>query len=293
MEVARHGSVSRAAESLHLTQPAVTRTIRELETICGKPLVEREGRGIRITPHGEVFLRHAGRSIAAARSGIAALEQLELTEVAPIRVGALPTVSATVMPEAVAAYMATGTRNRLGIVTGENRVLLDHLRNGDLDLVIGRLPAPENMQGLVFEPLYRDKVVFVVASNHSLAGRRQIAIDDMSAFPVMVPTAGSIIRPFVDRLFIEQGFPWPRQVLETVSDSFGRAFVRRHQAIWIISRGVVASEIENGEFSVLPIDTDSTMGSVGLNMRAETELPPGAEIFADIVRRMTGSDQLQ
>jgi LysR family pca operon transcriptional activator len=287
MEVARHGSVSRAAESLHLTQPAVTRTIRELETICGKPLIEREGRGIRITPHGEIFLRYAGRSLSAARGGIAALEQLGLSETAPIRIGALPTVSATVMPEAVAAYLATGTRNRLGVVTGENRVLLDQLRNGDLELVIGRLPAPENMQGLVFEPLYRDKVVFVVASSHPLAGRRQIAIDDMSAFPVMVPTSGSIIRPFVDRLFIEQGFPWPRHALETVSDSFGRAFVRRHQAVWIISRGVVASEIESGEFSVLPIDTDATMGSVGLNKRADTDLPPGAEIFADIVRRIT------
>ena len=102
-----------------------------------------------------------------------------------------------------------------------------------------------------------------------------------------MPQPGSIIRPFVDRLFIEQGFPWPRRAIETVSDSFGRAFLRRHKAIWIISRGVVASEIESGEFTVLPIDTEQTMGSVGLNRRAETELPPGAEIFADIVRRLT------
>ncbi|MFZ2103140.1 MAG: pca operon transcription factor PcaQ [Oricola sp.] len=287
MEVARHGSVSRAAESLALTQPAVTRTIRELEAICGRPLVARDGRGIRITPHGEVFLRHAGRSLSAARSGVEALEQLDLTDATPIRIGALPTVSATVMPEAVAEFLATGTRNRLVIVTGENRVLLDQLRTGELDFVIGRLSAPENMQGLAFEPLYRDKVVFVVDASHPLAGRRQIAVDDMLDFPVLVPQVGSIIRPFVDRVFIEQGFPYPRQAIETVSDSFGRAFVRRHEAIWIISRGVVASEIESGEFAVLPIDTEQTMGSVGLNMRADAELPPGAEIFADIVRRLT------
>lgn len=293
MEVARHGSVSRAAESLALTQPAVTRTIRELETICGKPLVARDGRGIRITSHGEVFLRHAGRSLSAARAGIEALDQLDLTEAAPIRIGALPTVSATAMPEAVAEFFATGTRNRLVIVTGGNRVLLDQLRTGELDLVIGRLPAPENMQGLVFEPLYRDKVAFIIDAKHPLAGRRQIAFDEMLDFPVLVPQIGSIIRPFVDRLFIEQGFPWPRHAIETVSDSFGRAFVRRHQAIWIISRGVVSPEIENGEFSILPIDTDATMGSVGLSMRADTDLPPGAEIFADIVRRITASDQLQ
>jgi LysR family transcriptional regulator, pca operon transcriptional activator len=287
MEVARHASVSRAAESLNLTQPAVTRTIRELEAICGKPLVAKDGRGIRITPHGEVFLRHAGRSLSAARSGISALNQLDVSDGPSIRIGALPTVSASVMPEAVAEYLETGTRNRLAIVTGENRVLLDQLRNGELDLVIGRLPAPENMQGLVFEPLYRDKVVFIVAAGHPLAGRKQIGVEELSQYPVMVPTRGSIIRPFVDRLFIEQGFPYPPHAIETVSDSFGRAFLRRHNAIWIISRGVIASELKTGEFVTLPIDTESTLGSVGLNMRAESELPPGAEIFVEIVRRRT------
>jgi LysR family pca operon transcriptional activator len=139
LEVARHGSVSRAAESLHLTQPAVTRTVRELEAVCGKPLVAKDGRGIRITPHGEIFLRHAGRSLSAARSGLAALQQLELVDGPLIRIGALPTVSASVVPRAVAEYLESGALNRLAIVTGENRVLLDQLRNGELDIVIGRL----------------------------------------------------------------------------------------------------------------------------------------------------------
>lgn len=287
MQVARLGSVSRAAESLNLTQPAVTRTIRELEAICGRPLFARDGRGIRITPHGEVFQRHASRSLSAARRGIAAMEHLEISDGTPIRVGALPTVSASVMPEVVANYLESGARNRLAIVTGENRVLLDQLRRGELDLVVGRLAAPENMQRLSFEPLYRDRVVFVVAAGHPLAGRLSIAAKDFETYPVMTPTHGSIIQPYVDRLFIEQGFPQPRHAIETVSDSFGRAFLRRHQAIWIISRGVVASEIESGEFVELPIDTESTLGSVGFATRSEGELPPGAEIFVDIVRRIT------
>ena len=76
-------------------------------------------------------------------------------------------------------------------------------------------------------------------------------------------------------------------MIETVSDSFGRAFLRRHDAVWVISRGVVASEMEAGDIVTLPIDTDSTIGSVGLNMRADAQLPPGAELLADILRKMT------
>ncbi len=287
VEVSRQSSVSRAAEMLHLTQPAVTRTIRELEEICGQRLIEKDGRGIRITHYGEVFLRHAGSSLASARNGINALSQLNHTNGPMVRVGALPTVAASLIPRAVKAFLGTGLRNRLHIVSGENLVLLEQLRNGELDLVMGRLPAPENMQGLVFEPHYRERVVFAVDKDHPLAGKAQVKVSEMDAFPVLLPSAASIIRPFVDRLFIEHGIPDPKQVVETVSDSFGRAFTQQYQAIWVISRGVIAREIESGQFTELPIDTRATVGSVGLNMRAGETLDGAAQCFAEILMSLS------
>ncbi len=284
VEVTRHKSVTRAAESLKLTQPAVTRTLRELEAICGAPLVAKDGRGIRITPQGEAFLRHAGASLAAARSGLNAVADLEVRDRPAIRIGALPTVSALIMPGAVSRYLAESLRNPLRISTGENRALLDQLRAGELDLVMGRLPAPEIMTGLVFEPLYRDIVVFAVHNSHPLAGRISISASEISASPMLVPTSVSIIGPFVKRLFIEQGLPEAAQVIETVSDSFGRAFTREHGAIWIISRGVIAAELKSGEFVALPINTQSTLGSVGMCMKANEPIEPAVEIFAGFLR---------
>ncbi|WP_109314159.1 pca operon transcription factor PcaQ [Pseudovibrio ascidiaceicola] len=291
VEVSRQNSVSRAAEVLHLTQPAVTRTIRELEEICGQPLIEKDGRGIRITHYGEVFLRHAGTSLAAARNGINALSQLNYSDGPMVRIGALPTVAASLIPQAVKAFLDTGLRNRLHIVTGENHVLLDQLRNGELDLVMGRLPAPENMQGLVFEPHYRERVVFAVDKNHPLADKPQISVSELDAYPVLMPSVASIIRPFVDRLFIEHGIPEPEQAIETVSDSFGRAFTQEYNAIWIISRGVIAREIECGQFVELPIDTRATVGSVGLNMRAGETLDTAAQCFAEILMGLSEKEE--
>lgn len=291
VEVARLKSVSRAAENLHLTQPAVTRTIRELEDICGRPLVERDGRGIRISLHGEIFLKHAGSSLAAARNGINALAELSVTDGPKIRLGALPTVSASIIPQAVSDYLNSGMRNRLKVVTGENRALLDQLRNGELDLVMGRLPAPENMQGLIFEPLFRDKVILVARAGHPLAKHKQFRVEALNRFPVLVPTRQSIIRPFVDRLFVEQGITEPEQVIETVSDAFGRRFVEDYQAIWIISRGVVSAEIESGRFVSLPVDTDSTIGSVGLSTKADAALTPATSYFADIIRKIVAESE--
>ena len=287
VEVARQKSVGRAAITLSLTQPAVTRTIRELEQIVGAQLIEPDGRGIRLSHQGEVFLSHAGSGLAAVRSGIAALENVATVSGPPVRIGALPTVSATTMPGAVADFLASGVKSPLRVVTGENWVLLDQLRKGDLDLVMGRMPAPEMMTSLRFEPLYRDRVVFVVSKTHPLAGQRQVAADILAQHPVLVQPAGSIIHPFVERVMLEQGMAPPIQAVETVSDSFGRAFLRSSDAIWIISRGVVAAEIASGEFIELPIDTSSTMGAVGLITRDVDRPHDAAVFFADILRRRT------
>lgn len=268
VEVARQGSVVKAADHLHVSQPAVTKTIRELEEALGVVLFERDGRGIRITKPGEVFLRHATASLTALRQGIDSVSQDDLDNVPPVRIGALPTVSTRIMPRAMSLFLAEETRSRIKIVTGENAVLLEQLRVGELDLVVGRLAAPEQMAGFSFEHLYSEQVLFVTRSGHPLKSHGSV-FDTLGEYPVLMPTRGSIIRPFVERFLIANGVgPLPMQ-LETVSDSFGRAFVRSSDAVWIISSGVVAGDIADGVFEALPIDTSETKGPVGLTLRAD------------------------
>jgi LysR family pca operon transcriptional activator len=268
IEVARQKSVGKAADVLSITQPAVTRTIRELEDHLGATLFEREGRGIRISAFGEVFLKHAGESIAAVRRGVDSIAQAMSSIGPPLRIGALPTASASLMPEAVAEFLKAGTGSRATVVTGENRWLLDALRIGELDLVVGRLAAPERMTGLHFEPLYAEDVVFVARTGHPLVQRRNFSLGEIANFTVLMPPPGSVIRPFVDRLLLTNGIGELTNVVETVSDSFGRAFVERYDAIWIISRGVVETEITAGRFATLEVDTTETRGAVGLTTRA-------------------------
>ena len=269
VEVARQKSVMKAAELLHVSQPAVTKTIRELEEVLGVDVFERDGRGIRITRYGEVFLRHAGAAITALRQGIDSVTQERHGSAPPIRVGALPTVSTRVMPKAMALFLAEETGSRVKIVTGENAVLMEQLRIGELDLVVGRLAAPEKMAGFSFEHLYSEQVVFVVRTGHPLLTDEASPFEQLGAYPVLMPTHGSIIRPFVEQFLIANGVPGVPNQIETVSGAFGRAFVRSSDAIWIISAGVVAGDIEDGLLAALPIDTSETKGPVGLTVRAD------------------------
>ena len=109
LEVARQRSVGKAADVLHVSQPAVTKTIRELEQVLGVDVFERDGRGIKITRYGEVFLRHAGAALTALRQGLDSVSQEQFADAPPIRIGALPTVSSRIMPRAMELFLKERT----------------------------------------------------------------------------------------------------------------------------------------------------------------------------------------
>ena len=106
-----------------------------------------------------------------------------------------------------------------------------------------------------------------------------------------MPPPGSVIRPFVDRLLLTNGIGELTNVVETVSDSFGRAFVERYDAIWLISRGVVSSEIQAGRLATLDVDTTETRGAVGLTTRAGEA--PGLALSIMIAKLRERVEQLR
>ncbi len=288
IEVARQKSVGRAAETLAVTQPAVTRTIRELEDYLGVDLFVRDGRGIVITRFGEVFLQHAGESIAAVRRGVDSITLAKTSSGPPLRIGALPTASASFLPDAVAEFIEAGTGSRVTIVTGENRWLLDALRLGELDFVVGRLAAPEMMHGLNFEPLYSEEVGFAVRPQHPLLQRKTFSLQEIANYTVLMPIEGSVIRPFVSRFLLANGIGELPYTIETVSDSFGRAFLQNRDAVWIISKGVITHEIEAGHLVLLDIDTSETRGVVGFTTRANSERSLPMSIMITTIRARVG-----
>jgi LysR family pca operon transcriptional activator len=113
-------------------------------------------------------------------------------------------------------------------------------------------------------------VIFCVRAGHPLHEQGPGVFTELERYPVLMPTRASIIRPFVERYLIANGISGLPTQIETVSDSFGRAFVRATDAIWIISAGVVATDLADGTLAALPIDTSETKGPVGLTVRADS-----------------------
>lgn len=282
LEVARLRSVVNAADFLNISQPAATKTIKELEAILDTVLFDRSRRKLALTPFGELFQRYAGTSIAALSQGIEAVKEARADTI--IKVGALPTVSARILPRAVERFTQAGVPARTRIVTGPNGYLLSLLRVGDVDLVIGRMADPSAIAGLNFEHLYSEQIVFAVRVGHPLLAAEPFRLPMIEAYQTLMPPPDSVIRPTVDRLLIAHGVTRLQDDVETVSNAFGRAFTRQSDAVWIISGGVIAADLEEGQLAILPVDTAETLGPVGLTTRNDMALSPSAQMLVQSIR---------
>ncbi len=289
VEIVRQRSLKRAADQLNLTQPAISRTLSELEEISGATLLNRGRAGVTLTARGEYFHSFAQKSLAALEQGFSGLDAAGGGEAAEIRVGALPSVAARLMP-AVAVDLMALTPIRLVIADGSHEHLVAQLRAGLLDLVIGRLGAPESMLGLSFTQLYLEDVAVVVRPGHPLIANPDIR--RIGDWPVIYPPPWAAIRPFVERLLIAEGVPKPTCRLETVSGAFGRVHTRSSDAVWFISAGVVDAEIREGRLVRLPIATSGTEGPVGLMTRVGEAETPERQVFRLAVDRVLASEAL-
>ncbi|HTN63935.1 MAG TPA: pca operon transcription factor PcaQ [Devosia sp.] len=282
LEVARLKSVGNAAQSLNISQPAASKTIQELEELLGASLFDRSHRSLSLTAYGEVFYRYAGTSLASLRQGIDAAGEARADPI--VKVGALPSVSARILPPAVRAFLRDNLGARSRVLTGPNDYLLSLLRTGDVDLVIGRMAEPDEMLGLSFEHLYSEPVVMVVRPGHPLLQVPRFNLALIEDYPTLMPTPDSVIRPLVQKLLLAHGVTNLRDEVETVSTAFGRSFTRLTDAVWIISEGVVAEDIENGWLVELPFATVETLGPVGLTTRTDTAPSLAGLAFIQAVR---------
>jgi LysR family pca operon transcriptional activator len=266
IEVARLSSVGQAAATLNISQPAVSKTLRELEERLGAALFERAGRRLRLTTAGRLFQKHAGLSLAELDRGVRALAGPAEGDV--LAVGVLPTVATRVLPKAALAFARAAPAACLRASTGPNRFLLSQLRDGSLDLVVGRLAAPDEMAGLVFEQLYSETVVAVVRAGHPLLAAPGAPL---AGFPLILPPPDAIIRQVVEQHFLSTGRELPRPQVETVSLALGRGLAQASDAVWFISAGVVAEEIAAGTLVALDLGGLAPAGPVGLTLRSGQE----------------------
>ena len=287
VEITRQGGVARAGAELGMTQPAVSKAVAELEAILGVPLFDRSRRALTLTSYGEMFLRFATAGLATLRQGADTIAEARAGS-GFVAFGALPTVAAGVVPAALRRFAASSLACRTLVESGPSPYLLELLRTAAIGFVVGRMANPEAMDGLSFEHLYSEELAFVVRPGHPLAGVAELDPRSMAGFEALMPPRRAIIRPAVDALLLAAGVGRFALKIETVSNSLGRSYALMSDAIWIISRGVVASDLAAGQLVRLPVDVSATLGPVGITTRSGADLSLPAQAMLEAVRQAAG-----
>jgi DNA-binding transcriptional LysR family regulator len=183
-EVAARGSFTAAAESLGYTQSAVSRQVAGLESAAGAPLFERTARGVRITDAGGALLRRAGTVLDEVEAAQRELEGMSQLATGTLRVGAIPTAVAALVPRALRAFRERHPGVDASLREGSTSSQIRRLVSGAADVaVVGVLPhwkAPRDRR-ITLEHLIDDPLLLAVGLDHPLARRRTVNLDDLAS----------------------------------------------------------------------------------------------------------------
>jgi DNA-binding transcriptional LysR family regulator len=183
--VAGDQNVTRAAERLHVSQPGLSRQIRDLEDELGFALFERTAKSIRLTEAGQVFLTEARAVLQRAEEGVRAARAVAEGRIGEINVGYAPSLTTQILPQALRAFQAEspGVRVLLHDLTTEE--MLGRIRDGKIDVSLGVRPSRAQMKGLTFQKLVEYPICVAVAPGHPLARRRSVPRAHLGAGPLI------------------------------------------------------------------------------------------------------------
>jgi LysR family pca operon transcriptional activator len=278
LDIADEGTMSAVARRHGVSQPALSRTLAELESLLGTLLFRREKRRLLLTEAGRQFRSHALLGMQALEAGVLALQPGSTGGV--LRVGLLPTAATRLFPRVALRFREAAPGTILKIETGPHFYLMRMLHEGGIDLMIGRMPAARDMAGLAFEHLYEEEVVLVARAGHPLLAAPIAEV--LRTVPVILPPSGALIRRGVDDYLASLGLADLRPAFETVALAVGRGLLAGSDAVWFISRGVIAEELDRGELAVIPTGVRFLSGAVGITRRQADNPAPALELVAKL-----------
>ncbi|ENC4497895.1 LysR family transcriptional regulator [Salmonella enterica subsp. enterica serovar Bareilly] len=282
--VAQQGTLGRAAETLNLSQPALSKTLNELEQLTGTRLFERGRLGAQLTVPGEQFLTHAVKVLDALNTAGQALNRKEDASADVVRVGARPTAALGILPAAIGRFHQQQKSTSLQVATMNNTMLLAGLKSGEIDLGIGRMSDPELMGGLNYELLFLESLKLVVRPGHPLL-QETITLSRVMEWPVVVSPKGTVPRQNAEALLQSQGCKMPAGCIETLSASLSRQLTVDYDYVWFVPSGAVKEDLRQATLVSLPVPTQSAGEPIGILTRVDIPLSTGAQMLIAAIRK--------
>ena len=274
VQVARHQSVSRAAEAMHVTQPAVSMHLRMLEEAAGLPLTRKQGRNIQMTAAGELLVGYAQRLLAVWEEAGDEIAALKGVTSGTLRIGAVMTAE-HLLPPMLVRFTSGHPGVRIKLQVGSRPEVIGMLSRDDIDLAIMGTPPREFPTSA--SRFARHPMAFFVAPSHPLA-KRGATLAGLENHNLLVREPGSGTRSAIERLYREANLP-----LSIGSELSSNEAIKRMTAaglgVAFLSVHACTLEVETKRLQVLPVEGTPVLGDWHVMHKADRPIPTVAASF--------------
>jgi LysR family transcriptional regulator of gallate degradation len=269
-----------AAVRLGLSQPAVHQALKQLEHAAQQRLLERSRRGTRMTEAGERVLHAVRLALAELRTGHDELATLSGASGGSVALGALPMTADVLVPQALARLFAARPGVTVTVADGTYEGLLQQLRHGELDFVVGPLRGADAPADVVEHLLFVDRLVPVVRAGHPLlaqwrggrGGPSRRALRELLRWPWIGPLPGTPARSAFERAFSDAGLAVPHVDLQANSPPVVRSVLMGSDHVAMVSMLQIRAEVASGLLAVVPVAVSGTERSIGAMLRRDAQL---------------------
>ncbi|MGY4493705.1 LysR substrate-binding domain-containing protein [Pseudomonas sp. TE3610] len=279
-------NLTQVAEVTHVTVPAVSKSLAELERGLGLALFSRTAQGLMPTPYGDCLIRHARSMLTVLHDARDQLKALSSGAEGKIRIGMLPASASVLLPQALDLLKQRSPSTNVTIIEGTTESLLPELWQGRLDLVVGRLPPPGTLGSFEEQELLEEPVVLMTGLHHPLARKKTVEWSDLGLYSWILPPPGSLLRDPLERVLEANDVPLSSNYIETLSIHVVRAQLRVSDSIAIMAVSIAGDPVQ--PLHVLPLSLPRLVRPVGVLWNRNRGLTPSAELMIECLQEAAG-----
>lgn len=279
LAIHQHQSLRKAADQIGMTQPAATKMLQDMEEIVGLKLFERESRGLRATPYGEVLIRYAQgvfSDLVGVRDELIAIQS---GNIGKIRIGSIMAPTPQLLSDTLIQLKSKHPRLAPNIQIGTSDVLVDALLHDKIDIVIGRVPDNWDSRELLFESISEESLSIVASPSSPEVHNLHITLRGLAKYPWILQAHPSPMRKVIELAFLEAGAALPINILETSSMLLTSSLARQSNMLAVMPTLVAQHYEDRKILKIVPLKIPQKLAPFGIITRKGRVLSPATQIF--------------
>ena len=256
-----------ASRNLQVSQSSVHRAARDLERLLEIPLFEKNSLGIHSTRAANALTKAAKLAFNELRQGFDEIHAQQFKDTSTISVACMPLARTSILPKTILAFNEAYPDAQIKVIEGPYADLLHHLRQGDIDMILGALRFPSPADDVIQDILWSPPLAVIGRQGHPLSQLEQIDAKQLAEYAWVVPPQGTPTRTSYENIFAAAGIQSPKRIVESSSQILIRELLLESDRLTILSAPQVGREIEHDLLAVVPYSIEQSNRPIGICRR--------------------------